>query len=209
MPEAQLSSVMIWNSENKLLPREPNHCGKVWPKRLVAKTPAVKKNTDITANTPPSPGMACKNAATTLRSAGTVVNRRNTRRTRRLRMTAHGPAPGTNATPTTTKSKMFHPLRQKMPRKASNLQVISTTKTARHSLSVNTNHERARSMSARSVSKPSTTALIKMTTMTQLTTRRDSIQRPSLCRHNGAPSSAKRCTICSSERIKPPRGMPF
>ena len=152
----------------------------------------------MTARTPPSPGMAWRKAATTLRKLGTMVSKRSTRRTRRERMTAQGPAPGTRATATTTKSKMFHPLRQKMPRKARSLQRISTRKTARQALSSATSKVPERAMRSWSVSSPRMTALSKMTPMTKDETRGDSIQRPRRRRHGEAPLAARRWTICCS-----------
>lgn len=66
--------------------------------------------------TPERPGMACRNAATTLRSWGSTVKSRSTRRTRSDRRTDQAPAPGTRATPTTKTSNQFQPLRQKRER---------------------------------------------------------------------------------------------
>ena len=55
-----------------------------------------------------SSGTAPSRAATTRRIEGTMVKTRSTRKTRKALKTLKGPDAGTNAIPTTTKSKIFH-----------------------------------------------------------------------------------------------------
>ena len=124
--------------------------------------------------TDPIPGSARNSAPMTVRICGTIASKRNALMMRKARNTERGPAVGTHAIATITKSKMFQALRKKRPRYNQILRPISAVKNQSASVSSVSNRGPAVCIASGQVSRPSVTALIAMMIVTARLKVRDS-----------------------------------